>query len=74
VVQTPDYPSPPLGIRLEGANAPTNARAVGICPVRLEPSSDPSMFLLQTDGAAGAHGYALDKRTTEERLMMKKLP
>ena len=65
------YPSPPLGIRVRGANSPTNARAGG---VRLEPSSDPSTFLLQTDGSAGARGYAFDKRTTEEeRLMTKRL-
>jgi hypothetical protein len=32
---------------------------------------DPSMFLLQTEGAAGARGYALHSRPTkEERLMM----
>jgi hypothetical protein len=42
--------------------------------VRLEPSSDPSMFLLQTDGAAGARRYALDSRFTKEaRLMMDSL-
>ena len=29
------------------------------------------MFIPWTDGAAGARGYALDNRTTEERLMRK---
>ena len=76
------YPPRPLGIRVEGANGPTNARAGGIRLVEgkartefdpypsfalfsrkwstlkfgLDHPHDPSMFLPQTDDAAGARG------------------
>ena len=53
---------------------PLSSRTRGSPKFGLDHPHDPSMFLLQTDGAAGARGYALDKRTTEEeRLMMKRL-
>jgi hypothetical protein len=50
------------------------SRKWGSPKIDLDHPHDPSMFLLQTDGVAGARGYALDsQRTKEERLIMDML-